>query len=167
MKPVCRHSENVPDLWLIIAGRCDDQQMLAQLRRLRDRSVLHLTYVPASQVWQYHLAADFAIFPYRQVSQSGALITAMGFGLPVIASDVGGLPETVAGNGWIVPAGDAKRLADALKAAYQHPAELALMGERSRALIRQRHSAALVGARLNAIYEEICSCNAFSTAPTV
>ncbi len=156
-----------PDLWIVVAGRCDDQQALGQLRRLRERFILHLAYIPTSDVWRYHLAADVAIFPYHRVSQSGALITAMGFGLPVIVSDVGGLPETVVGNGWIVPADDPEALAAALKMACHAPDELRRMGKRSRTLIQERHNAADVSVRLNLVYEEVCSCGASFSAPTV
>ncbi len=154
------------DLWIVIAGRCVDRTVLAQLRQLCQRSVVQTEYIPTAQMWQYHLAADFAIFPYRQVSQSGALITAMGFGLPVIASDIGGLRETVTGNGWLVPAGDVRALADTLKFVCQHSAELPQMGERSRALIRDRHSRSIVASRIASIYEEVNSCSVSSTAPT-
>ncbi len=154
-----------PDFWIVIAGRCDDQQTRGQLSRLRERSVVHLAYVPTRDVWQYHLAADLAIFPYRRVSQSGALITAMSFDLPVIVSDVGGMPETVAGNGWIVPAGNPEALAASLEAAYANPDQLRRMSKRSRALIDGRHNVTGISARLLSIYEEVCSCGVSFTAP--
>lgn len=45
-----------------------------------------------------------------------ALIEAMALGLPVVSTDVGGIPELVGGAGMVVPAGDAWRLAAALDA---------------------------------------------------
>ena len=154
-----------PDLWIVIAGRCEDRQTRVRLQRLQERSIVHLDYIPSHEVWQYHLAADLTIFPYRRVSQSGALITAMGFGLPVIVSAVGGMPETIAGNGWTVPAGDPEALAATLKVACANRAQLRQMGERSRTLIHERHNAADVSARLLSIYEEVCSCGVSFTVP--
>jgi len=55
----------------------------------------------------------------------------MANGVPVIASDTGGLPEIVqAGNGgWLVPAGDPAALADAIAAAAADPALLQAQGQ--------------------------------------
>jgi glycosyltransferase involved in cell wall biosynthesis len=38
-------------------------------------------------------AADLLVFPYRDVLHSGSVILALGFGRPVLAPDLGSLPE--------------------------------------------------------------------------
>lgn len=40
---------------------------------------LHLVtdHVPTDQVWRYHMAADVVVFPYRRISQSAALVSAL------------------------------------------------------------------------------------------
>jgi glycosyltransferase involved in cell wall biosynthesis len=61
--------------------------------------------------------ATVAVFPYRaELDQSGALLRALGAGVPAVVYDVGGLGETVRayGAGRIVPAGDVAGLAGAL-----------------------------------------------------
>lgn len=146
-----------PNLYLMIVGRCDDHQLAARLRALSHRALIRLTYVPSDQVWQYHLAADVAMFPYRRVSQSGALITAMSFGLPVIAADIGGLSETVVGNGWIVPPNDVTALAAAMIESSKNGFRLHSMAERSRTLIREQHDPHIVAESLQSIYEELVS----------
>lgn len=60
--------------------------------------------------------ATLAVFPYRaELDQSGALLQALGAGVPAVVYDVGGLGEPVRafGAGRVVPAGDV----DALTAA--------------------------------------------------
>lgn len=54
-----------------------------------------------------------ALFPYRAISQSGALLTATALGVPVVCYNVGGFEEVVeeGSNGFIVPAGDIRQLA--------------------------------------------------------
>ena len=82
-----------PTLQFWIVGRpetADDAQLLADLRSTPNVHV-HAYYVPADVVWQYHLAADVVVFPYRDIFQSGALITTLGYGRAVIVTDVGGL----------------------------------------------------------------------------
>lgn len=60
--------------------------------------------------------ATVALFPYRaELDQSGALLRALGAGVPAIVYDVGGLAEPVRtyGAGRVVAAGDVDALADA------------------------------------------------------
>jgi glycosyltransferase involved in cell wall biosynthesis len=57
-----------------------------------------------------------ALFPYRpELDQSGALLQALGAGVPAVAYDVGGLAEPIErfGAGRVVPAGDVEALAAA------------------------------------------------------
>jgi glycosyltransferase involved in cell wall biosynthesis len=61
--------------------------------------------------------ATVAVFPYRpELDQSGALLRALGAGVPAIAYDVGGIAEPVRtfGAGRVVPAGDLAGLAAAV-----------------------------------------------------
>lgn len=141
-----------PDLWLLIAGLQDKAR---SHRNLGSQVIVHDTYVPSDRVWIYHRAADVAVFPYRRISQSGALITAMSFGMPVIAVDIGGLPETVDGNGWIVPAGSRDSLANALVDMLRDEARLRCMASQSLQLIRERHAPKVIAGLTMAVYEEV------------
>ena len=61
--------------------------------------------------------ATLAVFPYRpELDQSGALLQALGAGVPAVAYDVGGIAEPVRrfGAGRVVPAGDVAGLAAAV-----------------------------------------------------
>ena len=65
--------------------------------------------------------ADVAVYPYTRASQSGAVRVAMAHGLPVIASDVGGLGESCReyeGAVMVAP-GDVAALTQALASARQ------------------------------------------------
>jgi phosphatidylinositol alpha 1,6-mannosyltransferase len=83
--------------------------------------------------------ATIAVFPYRaELDQSGALLQALGAGVPVVAYDVGGLAEPVRryGAGRVVPAGDLDALTEAAGALLADPAALAAAragAERARA----------------------------------
>src|SRR5581483_12399783 len=61
--------------------------------------------------------ATVAVFPYRpELDQSGALLRALGAGVPVVAYDVGGIAEPVRrfDAGRVVPAGDVAGLGAAI-----------------------------------------------------
>ncbi len=74
-----------------------------------------LDYVPEEQVEAFLSAADLAVFPYTHFdAQSGAATLMLSRGLPIIVSDVGGLPDLVEDARAVVPANDPAALAEAL-----------------------------------------------------
>jgi len=77
-----------------------------------------LGYLPQSEVDRALGEATIAVFPYKpELDQSGALLRALGAGVPVVAYDVGGVAEPVRAYdaGRVVPAGDVGALADAVE----------------------------------------------------
>lgn len=76
-------------------------------------------------------AADIFVFPSLAEGLGGAVIEAMLLGLPIVASDVGGIPELLAPPGvaadqtlgWLVPPGDSRSLATAMTAVIDLPDE--------------------------------------------
>lgn len=69
-----------------------------------------------------------ALFPYRpELDQSGALLRALGAGVPVVVYDVGGLAEPVRdfGAGAVVPPGDVEAMTEALRKLLADPKALA------------------------------------------
>ena len=76
-------------------------------------------YVPDDELVDYFAAADLFVAPYVGGTQSGAIKTAIGFGLPVLATDqiASDLPNEVV----IVPAGDRQALASALEICLKNP----------------------------------------------
>jgi glycosyltransferase involved in cell wall biosynthesis len=80
------------------------------------RAVAHLEWVPEEEVATWLAAADAMVLPYRAATGSAVAAQALGHGLPIVASAVGGLGEIVEDgrNGLLVPPGDAAALAAAL-----------------------------------------------------
>jgi len=76
-----------------------------------------LGYLPPVEVDRALGDATIAVFPYRpELDQSGALLRALGAGVPAVAYDVGGIAEPVRrfGAGRVVAAGDVEALAAAI-----------------------------------------------------
>ena len=83
-----------------------------------DRAEWRLGFLPEAEVDRALAEATIAVFPYRaELDQSGALMRALGAGVPAVVYDVGGLGEPVAefGAGRVVPAGDVEALTDAAR----------------------------------------------------
>lgn len=79
-----------------------------------------------------------------------ALLEAMAAGLPVIATEVGGVPELVRHEltGFLVPAGDASALAGRVLALLEDPATHAAMGSAARSWVAAHASLARSSARV-------------------
>ncbi len=73
-------------------------------------------HVPDEEVGRYFGASDVVVLPYLSATQSGITQVAYAFGLPVISTNVGGLPEVVTEGetGYIVEPEDEEALADAI-----------------------------------------------------
>jgi len=112
------------DIKLIVAGEFYDskEKYLDIIRQegLEDKIVLHEGFVPDSMVKYYFSVADALILPYHSATQSGVTQIAYHFDLPMIASDVGALPELVPDGkaGFVFEAGKAEQLADAVLRLY-------------------------------------------------
>jgi glycosyltransferase involved in cell wall biosynthesis len=85
------------------------------------------------------------------------LLEAMAAGLPIVASNVGGIPEIVEPQvtGLLVPAGDANALAAAVDAMLSDRARAREMGRRARELALERFSTAAWMERLSAVYADV------------
>jgi glycosyltransferase involved in cell wall biosynthesis len=83
----------------------------------RGKMILKIEYVPDAETEIYFKAADVLVLPYTQIYQSGVLALGYGFGLPVIAADVGSLKdEVVAGKtGFTCEPRNAAALAQAIQ----------------------------------------------------
>jgi len=76
-----------------------------------------LGYLPERELDRALGEATVAVFPYRpELDQSGALLRAIGAGVPAVAYDVAGVADPVRefGAGRVVPSGDIEALAAAL-----------------------------------------------------
>lgn len=114
---------------LIIAGRpdndsrdyCQSIQELIARQELGKRVLLRIEFVPDSETELYFKAADVLVLPYRQIYQSGVLFLAYSFGLPVIATNVGGLPDEIieGETGYICQSEDSDQLAYAIKKYFE------------------------------------------------
>jgi glycosyltransferase involved in cell wall biosynthesis len=87
--------------------------------------------------------ADIFVMPSRTEALPMALIEAMGAGLPVVASGVGGIPEVVehGREGWLVEPDDPRALASALDSLIGDGALRCRFGEAGRRRVLEQFTA--------------------------
>ena len=147
----------VPGAYFLIAG---DGPMAAEWRQLATSHG-----VDARIRWAGHrndvdaLLAGCDVFAHPTLSDAfpTVLLEAMAAGLPIVASDVGGIPEIVVPGetGLLVPAGDARPLAAALTDLLSSHEKGRQMGERARAIATERFSIESWLRNLTAVYDEV------------
>ena len=107
------------DVTLVVAGEAwwkseDEYRELAQgLSNVR----FEFRFIPDAEIATYFAACDVVLAPYRIEAQSGVALTAFHFARPVIASNVGGLPEIVEPE-WLFPSEDHVALAARIDAFF-------------------------------------------------
>ncbi len=108
--------QRFPRFRLILAG---EGPLLAALGERYPGVAVMPGYV--GNLRQLFAALDVCIMPSRSEAWGLAALRAMAHGLPVIASEVGGLPEVVEHgvSGWLVPPGDPAALAARIQTAAE------------------------------------------------
>jgi glycosyltransferase involved in cell wall biosynthesis len=141
------------ELWVVGMPRMD----ISSLRVAAPPSVRFVPrFVPDAEAAAYFARADLLVLPYREIDQSGVAFTALGAGVPMLLSDVGGFPELAAtGAARTFPAGSSTALRDALRELLSDPGALAAMTERAHAAASGSYSWDAVARRTLDLYESL------------
>jgi starch synthase len=106
----------VPDARILIAGQGEDFSRYSRMMTHPDRFVLDNDFIPEERVAEYFRRASLVVLPYTEASQSGVIPIAYSAAKPVVATNVGGLPEMVehGRTGYLVAPRNEVQLADAI-----------------------------------------------------
>jgi glycosyltransferase involved in cell wall biosynthesis len=107
----------------------------------------------------WYEAASLFVHPTRYEGSSLVTLEAMAHRRPIVATRAGGLPDKVrpGENGWLVEPNDVDGLARAIDEAATERAWFPAMGARSRQIVEQEFSWAVLVDRQIAVYEELLS----------
>jgi glycosyltransferase involved in cell wall biosynthesis len=109
-----------PCTWVVLGG--GDEVLLAQLRQQAGALAAPVHFAGArAEVGQWLRAAEVFVLPSQWEARALVVQEAMAAGTPVVASDVGGLPDLVTGTGLLVPAGDPEAFARATDSVLADP----------------------------------------------
>ena len=148
----------VPDVEIVVAGSGDITKYEARLRTM-DYVEVRNRFIPFEETARLFAEADLLVLPYIEASQSGVLMTAMAFGLPVVATDVGEMSATITetGCGLLVPPRDANALAQAVASVLGNSALKDKLSTATLAAMANRYSAASLSAELEGLYNSVRS----------
>jgi glycosyltransferase involved in cell wall biosynthesis len=132
IKALSKVQKEYPNTKLIVAGGCHrgfgstgreyikDLERLAKRLGLKHSVLFTKSFIPDNDIPLYFAAADICVLPYTEdgiIGASGALLTAAGYGRPVVAGNVSRFSDVVdQENALVVPHGDPDALAEAVLA---------------------------------------------------
>lgn len=106
----------MPEARLVVVGRGALADLVERLRDDFPATVEHLPQVPPPEVARRMDESTFLVLPSRSEGLGRVIIESFTRGRPVVATQVGGIPDLVGDgvSGVLVPPGDAAALADAM-----------------------------------------------------
>ena len=147
---------SVPDAYLLIVGEGSRREALeAQARHLRIAHRVVFTGrrddVPAVTA-----ALDVAVLPSYREAQGLSILEAMALSRPVVASDVGGIPEMITDGvtGLLVPPHDADTLAAAITRVLLDHSFADMLARAAHDMVHDRFCIQLMVNAIEAIYDE-------------
>jgi glycosyltransferase involved in cell wall biosynthesis len=129
-------ADELPNLQLLFMGSGQDELMLKNAASdLNNVSFEGFT----DRLGDYFAALDMYVHPSRREGLGSVLLDAMQAELPIIASCVGGIPEIIDDhvNGLLVPAGNARVLADMILRLYADTDLSRALAQRGKACAEQ------------------------------
>ena len=119
-----RARDTHPDWHFLLCGEGRDHDRF--LREIGDLDNIELTGW-VDNIGDYLGAFDLFVFPSLKEALGSSLLDAMQFGLPIVASNVGGIPDIVedGANGRLIEPEDAEGLLAAIESLVSDPDELA------------------------------------------
>jgi len=143
---------DIPGLLVALAGEGPLRvQLQAQRSELPYRLEL-LGQLP--DIHQFLAALDVFVLPSHSESMPLALLEAMHAGLPILSTNVGGIPEALQDgvSGVLVPPAQPARIREALQGLWSDGGKRSRMGAQARSIARERFTAKRMVAEVEVLY---------------
>ncbi len=148
-------TERFPSVRLEVGGTGDKQSVLKLLDRLhlKDRVVLR-GWVEGRVKEDMMNKATLLVLPSYYEGLPMSVLEAMSHGLPVIATDVGGIPDIIdsGSNGMLIKPGDVAGLSSAIEALLSQPVERQRIASAAFFTVADRFCPEVVFSKLGALY---------------
>jgi len=143
-------------LLLLVGGGREEDRLRAQAMRegIGDAVLFLGTRRDLPELFR---AMDVFTLPSLWEGLPIALLSAMAAGLPVIVTPVGGVPEVVKDgeNGILVPVGDTRALAAAIRKFSEDPAGARILGRAAATTVRDGYSHHTTARQIMDVYEQV------------
>ena len=144
------------DFELLFVGHDKNGELAQCVSRAASRDRIKLTG-PIPQPWGIMKTFDCLVVPSLQEAMGRVTLEAMAVGVPLVVTDVGGLPEVVEDgkNGLVVPSQNPERLAEAIAKMLGDEKMRADFSEQGRRVLREKFDLDQTRDRLLALYRRL------------
>ena len=150
-------------VFVLFAGSDSDDypwyrdQVLELLQDLPSGMYSLLGNISQADLRDYFLKSDVVVIPSLMEATSLAAMEGMACGLPVLSTDVGGMPSVVKDGltGWMVPPGNSGAIAKMITMIVDKNFCLETMGKNAASFVRENKSWVSIAAEVSDIYENI------------
>lgn len=149
-------TKEVPNARIVIAGKGDDLKKYREMMKNPDNFKIHNYVIPNEKVAELFQEASVVVLPYIDASQSGIIPIAYAFKKPVVATNVGSIPEVVdeGQTGIIVPPRNPEKLAEAVVSLLKDKEKRLEMGEKAYMKMKNELSWDKIAEKTVEVYEE-------------
>lgn len=151
-------ASEMPQTRLVLAGKgkLDECRRLADHSNLSDRVEI-VGWLVGRGMWEAYREADLFCLPSYAEGLPMSVLEAMAFGLPVVTSPVGGLPDLIVSgqNGLLVKAGNVEALAAAIRLLGRDAKMRDRLGRQAQATVVEKCSPQVVAAHIAQIYHDL------------
>src|SRR5665647_3306835 len=152
-----------PNAKFIISGKGQSDEMrklIAHAEKLGVKDYIVFTgYYPDKKLPKLYQAADVFAFSTFYEHHPFAVLEALSTGLPVVTTNVGGIPETISDgkDGFMCQPFNPKQFSDRILYLLEHPAAAQEMAFQARKTIEERFDWRIIVKKVLAVYNEVLS----------
>jgi glycogen(starch) synthase len=150
-----------PNAKFIISGKGQNTEMNklinhAQSLGVKD-NIIFTGYFPDKKLPKLYQAADVFAFSTFYEHHPFAMLEALATGLPVVTTNVGGIPETIRDgkDGFMCQPFNPKQFSDRILYLLEHPAAAQEMGSQARKTIMEQFDWRIIVKKVLAVYDEV------------
>lgn len=161
IRALARIRQRISEVQLLIAGQpmgsFEPYEKLIRELQLESNVETRFGYIPDREIPALLNSAAVAALPYRDIYQSAALMLMLAYGKATVATQVGGISETIrhGETGLLVPPENPAALADAIVGLLLDHTEAQRLGDNARRDARDRFSWERIAEQTQLFYREI------------
>lgn len=144
---------------VLIAGSGEEEPELKAFVKSNDmeKEVEFLGWINNDQKRELFEKSDVLVLPSYNEGLPMAILEAMSYGLPIVSTGVGSIPEAVSSNGFLVKPGDIDCLAENMKALICNDALFLKQSKASRTIAKEKFSEPSMFEKIGKIYTRLVS----------
>lgn len=148
----------VPNVKMIVAGDGEIEQIKAKAKAAGlSEHFIFSGWVRGEEKDKLLKESDIFFLPSYTEGMPMSVLDAMGYGMPVVATDVGGIPKLVGTgeNGFLCAPGDTEGFAKAIIELLTYDEERINMGKKSLEIVREKYSLKAHIEQIEEVYESL------------